>query len=237
VDSPQTPPQVRRLFDVVANRRDALAYNGRVGFRGTAVAADDPVVGVRLKTTVQRFDPIAVESVARTGARGIAFEFDVAKTTREFGVAAPVLEFERASGATVQVSPLRARRQPLMRDGVAVELDAFVETGREHPLRRIARTVLWVTHPPLYIALTVLGLFGAAALLGSGRRDRASDPLLAVAIMLLVWVAARTALLVLIDASSFPARSSRCIYPAVSVYGCAMLLLAEQGWRNLRSSK
>ena len=52
--------------------------------------------------------------------------------------------------------------------------------------------------------------------------------------MLVALVAARFALLALVDASSFPARSSRYVYPAVSLYGCAILLLIEQGMRNLR---
>ena len=52
--------------------------------------------------------------------------------------------------------------------------------------------------------------------------------------MLAALAAARFALLALVDASSFPARSSRYVYPAVSLYGCALLLLLEQGVRNLR---
>jgi hypothetical protein len=44
----------------------------------------------------------------------------------------------------------------------------------------------------------------------------------------------RLGLLSLIDASSFPAHSSRYVYAAVPRYGCAALLLIEQAARSLR---
>ena len=72
------------------------------------------------------------------------------------------------------------------------------------------------------------------ALLLPFRRDRFADPIFGVFLMLAALVVVRFALLALVDASSFPARSSRYVYPAVSLYGCAILLLIEQGVRNLR---
>jgi hypothetical protein len=118
---------------------------------------------------------------------------------------------------------------------VAVEIDSYQETRREDPRRRIARTALWLSHPPLYAALTAAGLLAVVALAWPRRRDRFCDPAIGVIAMLLGWVIARIALLVLVDASSFPARSSRYVYPVVSPYACAMLLLVEQGLRNLRA--
>ena len=89
---------------------------------------------------------------------------------------------------------------------------------------------------PMLLSLVVAAL-AALALLPSRRRDRFCDPAVAVIAALLAWVFARTALLVLVDASSFPARSSRYVYPALALYGCALLLLVEQGVRNLRGTR
>jgi len=239
-DSPNEPPQVRRLFDAVANRRSERTGNGSVRIRGSAVARADPVVRTALQTTHQRIESTASEAVVGSGepdARGVAFEFEVDKRSRDFGQELPQLAVERESGASRKIPLLKARRAPLTLDGVRVEIDVFEETGREAPSRRIARTVLWLAHPLVYAGLTAAGLLGAVALLRPRRRDRLWDPAIGVIAMLLAWVFARTAMLVLVDASSFPARSSRYIYPAVSLYGCALLLLAEQGLRNLRAPR
>ena len=63
---------------------------------------------------------------------------------------------------------------------------------------------------------------------------RLGSSVFGVVAMLAVLVAARVALLALVDASSFPAHSSRYVYPFVSLYGCTMLLLADAGARARR---
>jgi hypothetical protein len=239
LDSPSEPPPVRRLFDAVANRRVHRTGNGRVRIRGRAAAAEDPVVRVALQTNRGRVDSAIDEVVALPGApgeRGVAFAFDLEKRTRDFGLYAAALEIERASGASRRIPLRRAPGEPFVHDGVRVEIDTWEETRREDRRRRIARTALWLAHPPIYAALSVAGLLAAIALLPARRRDRFCDPAVAVIAMLLAWVFARTALLVLVDASSFPARSSRYVYPALAPYGCALLLLVEQGLRNLRGA-
>jgi hypothetical protein len=105
--------------------------------------------------------------------------------------------------------------------------------GQEDGLRRAVRVALWAAHPFFYAAVSALGLLAAGALLLPFRRDRFADLVFGVFLTLAALVALRFAMLALVDASSFPARSSRYVYPAVSLYGCAVLLLIEQGVRNL----
>jgi hypothetical protein len=210
-----------------------------VRIRGRAAAADDPVVRAVLQSNRGRFDSATDEVVVLTGtpsARGVAFAFDIEKRTRDFGLYAPVLQIERASGASRKIPLRRTPGESFVHDGVRVEIDAWEETRRQDRRRRIARTALWLAHPPIYAALGVAGLLAAIALVPARRRDRFCDPAVAVIALLLAWVFARTALLVLVDASSFPARSSRYVYPALAPYGCALLLLVEQGLRNLRGA-
>jgi hypothetical protein len=237
-DAPATLPRVRRLFDAVANRREAHTANGRVTLRGWASAERDPIVGAALHTTWERLGPPPEEAradPASASSERFPFRFELEKRTRAFSVATPVLVFERESGATTKIPLFRAIQAPQTRDGVQVTIDAFEETGREGRPRRLARTVLWVGHPLFYGAVSALGLLAAVALLFPYRSGRLADPALGVVAMIAALVAARFALLILIDASSFPARSSRYVYPAVALYGCAMLLLIEQGVRNLRN--
>jgi hypothetical protein len=242
-DSPDESPRVRHLFDAVANRREHRTGNGRVLVRGRAVALEDPVVHTALTTMHQRVVSQAENAIASTAvgdtraARGVTFAVEIDKRSRDFRLDGPMLEVERASGKLQEIPLLPAVHGPLDHDGVQLEVDAFEETGREDRRRRIARMVLWLVHPPLFVALTAAGLLAVVALARPRRRDRFCDPALGVIAILLGWVIARVALLVLVDASSFPARSSRYVYPFVSPYACAMLLLVEQGLRNLRAPR
>jgi hypothetical protein len=237
-DHPATPLRTRRLFDEVANRRGERTGNGRVIVRGWAAAEQDPIQRAALHTTWGRH--ASQPGAGREGPAGLAsepvpFHFEIAKRTRAFAMAAPVLVFERESGATTKIPLSRAIHAPEIREGVQVTIDSFEETGHDGLPRRVARTALWIAHPLFYAAVSALGLLAAAALLLRFRSGRLADPALGVCLTLGVLVAARFALLVLVDSSSFPARSSRFVYPAVSLHGCAMLLLIEQGLRNLRS--
>ena len=57
----------------------------------------------------------------------------------------------------------------------------------------------------------------------------------AVAIAMMGFaVAGRVGLLVLVDASSFPATSTRYIYPTVSLFSGVMILLAHRAWVVVR---
>jgi len=236
-DQPGTAPRVRQLFDEMANRRADRTGNGRVTIRGWAAAERDPVVRVALRTTWGRVDSLPDEGSAESpgvDSRRARFHFEIEKKARAFRLSAPVLVVERESGATTRIPLLPAIRAPEVRDGVQVTVEAFDETGQEDALHRAVRAALWIAHPFFYAGLSALGLLAAGALLLPFRRDRFADPLFGVFLTLAALVALRFALLALVDASSFPARSSRYVYPAVSLYGCAIVLLVDQAVRNLR---
>jgi hypothetical protein len=236
-DHPGASPRVKRLFDEMANRRRERTGNGRVSVRGWAAAERDPIARVALRTTWERAESLVgggLEEPSAVEPRRVAFHFEIDKRTRAFSLSAPVLLFERESGATAKIPLLRAIDAPEVRDGVRVTIEAFEETGEEGRMRRVVRTALWIAHPLFYAGISALGLLAAAALLLPFRKDRFADPVVGVLLMLTALVVVRFALLALVDASSFPARSSRYVYPAVSLYGCAILLLIDQAVRNLR---
>jgi hypothetical protein len=101
-------------------------------------------------------------------------------------------------------------------------------------LRRRAAALLWGVHPFFYAGLTVLGACAALVLLRRQRHVCFSAPAWGALASLAFLALARFALLSFVDASSFPARSSRYVYAAVPLYGCAVLLLIDAASRSLR---
>jgi hypothetical protein len=89
--------------------------------------------------------------------------------------------------------------------------------------------------------LGVLALLAAAAATLPARRLRTSNAgtrLLDAAFLLLVGiVAARLALLAVIDASSWPATGWRFVYPAALLVPCAALLLIHGNLRGLTAGR
>ena len=66
----------------------------------------------------------------------------------------------------------------------------------------------------------------------ASRNVRHADTLL---LAVATFVAIRLTLLILVDASSFPTRSSRYVYAAVPLAGCAAVLLIDLAARAFRS--
>lgn len=142
-----------------------------------------------------------------------------------------VFAIREANGSGYRVPP-RVEPDAKMRERATGD-----ESLREDRLRRTARKASWLSHSPGYAALTAAGLLAALTLARPRRRDRFCDPAIGAMAMLLAWVIARIALLVLVDGSSSSAEGSRDIHPVGSLYACAMLLLVEQALRNVPESR
>jgi len=238
LDPPYTTAALRRFFDRLAGR-SGPTRNGRVTLRGRVSAVADPIEEVVLRTSRQRVTS-SVEaggfSEDAAGRRELAFAFAFDKRARDFAVEEPVLRFEHRSGKITELGLLRLLSTRESGDALQVTIDAFEEDGRENRIRRIVRTALWRVHPLGYAALSILGLLAIALLLLRRRGHGSATPELAVVSVLLVLAIGRLTLLAIVDASSFPARSSRHLLLAVPFWGCAMLLLIEAGVRSLRRS-
>ena len=151
----------------------------------------------------------------------------------------PVLRIGLESGAHVDL-PVPEAGEVARRGGVRVVITDIRETGDAGGVRRGMRAGLWHAHAVLVRVFGVGGLLAAAVLLIPPRRGRFSAPVYGAIALLAVLVLGRVAMLVLIDASSFSARSSRYVYPIVSLYGVAMLLLMREGlvyWTTTRSRR
>jgi hypothetical protein len=155
---------------------------------------------------------------------------------------APVLEVERASGRAARV-PLATARGGAERDGVELRIERLEESRSGDPPRRALRAALWIGHA---LGLRVLAALAVVVLpLAAWRRRSAaaaapragSDLLWCSVALLAAAVASRLALLAVIDASSFPARSSRYLHPVMGPFWAALLLAIHLGRSALRRGR
>ena len=106
------------------------------------------------------------------------------------------------------------------------------DTASSETARNQIRDWLWVAHSIWVWVASAVGVAGFATLLALRRRAPLLDPQTAVILAMATVVAARVALLTVVDASSFPAWSSRYVYPVASLYTVSMLLLAHRAWQQ-----
>ncbi len=115
-----------------------------------------------------------------------------------------------------------------------MRIDRLRESDPGNAARRTLRMLAWRVHA-LWIPLAaVCGSAAMALALFPGWRQRLADPLVTAALLLIFVVAGRLVMLALIDASSFPAWSSRYIFAAVSLFSCAALIFLTVAWRRVR---
>ena len=226
------PVGVWAVFDLLAGRRLGEAW--RPALRRSAallclpVAIGSAVVGAVAFANFRHDDVFATSDVSAVSGRGSPRARDSARDSP----LDPAAVDGRLDDGANRRSDRASNGSRRIRDRGVAETDP----SREDSRRRMVRRALWRAHPVVHALLGLVGLLAALALAPPRRRDRCCEPAIGVVALLLAWVLARFALLGLVDASSFSVRSVLTVYPAVSLYGCAMVLLAEQGLRNLRAT-
>ena len=177
--------------------------------------------------------PIEVGSLVAHRGPGerLNFRFEVAKRTGAFRSMQPTLVVARASGAMTEL-PLPEAGASAERDGILVFVDAVTESGNGGAVRRRLRRALWRAHALGIRVLMPLGAVAAVVLLLPPWRGRMADPAVEALGLIAAVVVARVAMLTAIDSSSFPAWSSRYVYPIVSLTSCGLFLLVFAAVRH-----
>jgi len=227
-DPPNLHLNWQEKFDRVANRRIEFAHLPIDDIVVWARATTDPIVAARFDIAGHRSDvPLEVDEHAN--GRGFRLRLEVGQPERRPLGRYPVLEFERASGAITR-SPIPLLGDTMEVDGVSLQTERWDQPAPVGVAQTRVRGALWTAHARLIRLAGPVGVVSLIALLLSGTRGRTWDAGLVAITLMGAAVASRLALLTMVDASSFPAFSTRYIYPTVSLYSVVMILLANRAW-------
>jgi len=232
-DPPNLAPELQLEFDRIANRRVELAHPARDEIVVWAHATANAIVAATLDVAGQKSD-LRLEAATRESTPGIRIRFEVEQPDRRLLSRYPVVEFQRESGTRTRV-PIPLPGQTATIDGVSIETERWDKPPPTGAAQTRVRGVLWSAHAGLIRLATLAGGLSLVALVFSGSRARRWDSALAAITLIGVAVSSRLALLTMVDASSFPAFSTRYCYPTVSLFSIAMLLVTHRAWRVCRS--
>lgn len=222
-DDTSLPEPLRRRFDVLAQRRPERTSDRWFEVAGH-VEAPALLNAVSLRAGSEGpATPLAV--AGETGARRIDFAF---RWERAAAPAARLrLEIARRAGESVEVPLDAVVRAPVQRDGVRVAIDTLDPIDPDEGVRSGLRRALWSLHA-LWVRVAGLGGVAAGLLCLTRRRPRGRNPVYWVAVgALLLALASRLLLLAAVDASAFPADTSRYLHPVIPLYSCLALLLID----------
>ncbi len=218
-------------FDYVANRRTEFAHLRRDRIVVWAHATADPIVSARFDIAGHRSEvPLEVEKDA--AERGYRLRFEAEQLDERPLTRYPVVELERASGATTR-APIPLLGASSTVDGVSLETERWDQPQPVGAAQTRVRGALWTVHAGLIRLASLAGVVSLITL--SGARGRTWDAALVAIALMGVAVASRLALLTMVDASSFPAFSTRYIYPTVSLFSGVMMLLTHRAWLVYRN--
>jgi hypothetical protein len=223
-DAPDLGRKVRALFDSVARRRIELTSDRWMELRGSAAPAE-AIAGIDLVHGELRLAlPLVTSSAGPGGAARVAFglRYEQPAGIQPHG---PRLEIARRDAPPVHLALAGLRGGPVERDGLRVEIARGESLAPSTPLRDAIRAALWTLHAQGIRVLAVAAVLAAGlAVLRRPRRGAAFG----VALVLLAGVVgSRLLLLAVVDASSFPADTTRYLYPVISLSSCLLLLLVD----------
>jgi hypothetical protein len=229
-DDRQLPARLRAIFDDVARRRPELTSADWFDVRGYAESQS----GVTRVALLLGGDstPLAVTPPdAGVPRLDFAFRFEQPAGRRALD---GQLVVERG-GDVRDVLPLSSLlREPAAAADLRVVIRDVQPFEPEPPWRRRVRHALWDLHA-LWMRLGTAAALGAGVLLAapSLRPERPRAYAVACAAVALA-VATRLGLLAVVDASAFPADTSRYLHPAIGLTSCLLVLLIDAAVAGLR---
>jgi hypothetical protein len=228
-DAPGLDPGLTARFDAVANRRSELAHAPTDRIDVFVRVGEGRLRAAQLETRERRMPLELGES--ENGRYRIALSVDqpATPTLRDY----PQLTLERVDGRIAKI-PLPQPGDTADQDGIQVETESWQRGVVAGAYQREVRRALWMAHAAWVRTGSVLAIAAAVALvLGWRKRALEWNAAWGALALIALLVISRVALLTLIDASSFAARSSRYLYPIASLYAAGLVLLIHLVWSRL----
>ncbi len=236
-DERSLPPEVRELFDEMANRRAANTSPWLAHLSGWAANPNDNLQKIvirdqlgRVLVSTDQFTsrPDVVSSYAAQGIElplnsGYSLEYPAGNADEEIvfiaqdGAEWVVPHTKTLSGIATQGSLIYA----VDRD------DAFVQS-RKHALRLRIQSLIGANYGRMAALLTFLSIASVLVLLLCYRSANKKDVIYAILVLLSATVITRVLFFTLIDASSCPVLIPRYYLPVMPLYTCILLLLIAQ---------
>jgi hypothetical protein len=242
LESGNLPQSVTRAFDAAALRRAERARRSSFRVSGWAYSTESRVESVhllspegrRLASTSPRFSrPDVLDHLSRSGIpAGSALPgFVLAGEANGPQVAGSLVAFDLANGSRLVVPTSQRGCAPAR---LLCAIDEVVDSSPAPAARFGTQRVLISWFPVATGLLTGSGVFGGIVLLVR-RRSAPSEPAIWAFLAVLAYVViARIATVALIDAAFFPA-AVRYVYPAVTPYLSALVLVLDQAARSGRA--
>ena len=239
-DERSLPPEVRALFDEMANRRATNTTPRMTHLSGWAASPRDNLQRIEIREQMGRVlastdqltpRPDVVSSYAAQGITmplnsGYRLEYP-APSVRDAG---EQIVFIAQSGAE-WVVPHTKELSGMATQGsliYAVDGDDAFAKPRERQLKLRVQTFIGANYGPVTALLTYLSIASVLVLLLCYRSVNKKDVVYAIIALLSVTVITRVLFFTLIDASSWWALIPRYYFPVMPLYTCVLLLLIAQ---------
>ena len=235
-DERSLPPEVRELFDEMANRRAANTTPWMVHLSGWAANPNDNLRKIvirdqmgRVLASTDQFAP-RPDIVSSYAAQDIKIPENSGYSLEYPGEAGEEIVFITQHGAE-RVVPHTKTLSGIATQGSLIYAvdhdDAFVQS-REHALRLRIQSFIGANYGRMTALLTFLSIASVLVLLFCYRSVNKKDVIYAILVLLSATVMTRVLFFTLIDASSCPVLIPRYYLPVMPLYTCILLLLIAQ---------
>lgn len=240
-EDPTLSEDVRKAFDIVANRRAALTGDSVVTLRGWAFHDGKEITQILLRTadgkvlaSTDQFSPRpdVAKSYKANGIENVPENTGFTLTTpqgQQLPDAYLVIVTNRNSEYAIPYKqidigkPLWAAASGSNKK-VTYALDLVSQPKGSRQLQKSLQSFIWTIYGKLVTYLTYVSMLGIIILVFCYKKINIRDDIYVILFLLLFVVLSRVALFALIDASSWPGNQPRYLFPAMPVYSCLLLL-------------
>jgi hypothetical protein len=237
--------EVRKAFDILANRRAALNSGSVVTLRGWAFHDAEKISQLLLRSVDGKILASAKQFSSRPDVANGYKAKGIKNVPENIGFSLMTTQGEQLSDAYLVIVTNRNREyaipykqidigKPLWTASsdsdkkVTYALDSVSKPKGLGQLQKSIKIFLWSIYGQLVAYLTYISILGFIILLFCYNRINLKDNIYLILFLLLFVSLSRVSLFALIDASSWPGNQARYLFPVMPLYSCFLLLFIYQ---------